>query len=227
MANRRMYSKAIVRKGKFLKMAKESRLLYFDLGLDADDDGVVDVVKCMRTTEASTEALNELTAKGFLIPLKTDDEDIYLIADWRINNLLRKDRCTPSLHKSLLDQHFGNNQESAHRQPNDNQMTTNGCHSIGEYRVEKDSVEKGECKLYALSPADKAVLISEGIPEHYLSDQTRIIRAGKYAQEHNVSMLTTYRAFWQKDKEQEQTAQASYGDGDDFLDAALKAGLDG
>ena len=79
----------------------------------------------------------------------------------------------------------------------------------------------------ALSPADKAILISEGIPEHYLSDQTRIIRAGKYAQEHNVSMLTTYRAFWQKDKEQEQTAQASYGDGDDFLDAALKAGLDG
>lgn len=79
----------------------------------------------------------------------------------------------------------------------------------------------------ALSPADKAALISEGIPEHYLSDQTRIIRAGKYAQEHNVSMLTTYRAFWQKDKEQEQTAQVSYGDGDDFLDAALKAGFDG
>ena len=79
----------------------------------------------------------------------------------------------------------------------------------------------------ALSPANKAALISEGIPEHYLSDQTRIIRAGKYAQEHNVSMLTTYRAFWQKDKEQEQTAQASYGDGDDFLDAALKAGFDG
>ena len=79
----------------------------------------------------------------------------------------------------------------------------------------------------ALAPADKAALISEGIPEHYLSDQTRIIRAGKYAQEHNVSILTTYRAFWQKDKEQEQTAQASYGDGDDFLDAALKAGFDG
>ncbi|MBQ3155239.1 MAG: hypothetical protein IJB88_08420 [Clostridia bacterium] len=79
----------------------------------------------------------------------------------------------------------------------------------------------------ALTPADKAALISEGIPEHYLSDQTRIIRAGKYAQEHNVSILTTYRAFWQKDKEQEQTAQASYGDGDDFLDAALKAGFDG
>lgn len=98
--------------------------------------------------------------------------------------------------------------------------------SKGEYEKREVEREMNESSP-ALSPADKAVLISEGIPEHYLSDQTRIIRAGKYAQEHNVSMLTTYRAFWQKDKEQEQTAQASYGDGDDFLDAALKAGLDG
>ena len=42
MAKRRMFSQGITGSGAFLKMPSSSRLLYYDLGMSADDDGIVE-----------------------------------------------------------------------------------------------------------------------------------------------------------------------------------------
>ena len=42
MAERRMFAKSVINSARFLTMPPSSRLLYYDLGMAADDDGVVE-----------------------------------------------------------------------------------------------------------------------------------------------------------------------------------------
>ena len=39
MANRRMFARSVTSSGRFLRMSAQARLLYYDLGMEADDDG--------------------------------------------------------------------------------------------------------------------------------------------------------------------------------------------
>ena len=89
MANRRMFSKNIVRTDKFLDMPQSSRLLYYDLGVDADDDGFVSPKMIMRLTGASDDDLKMLIAKGFVYQF---EDGVIVILDWKINNEIRQDR---------------------------------------------------------------------------------------------------------------------------------------
>lgn len=50
MAERRMFAKSVINSARFLTMPPSSRLLYYDLGMAADDDGVVEAFTVMRTT---------------------------------------------------------------------------------------------------------------------------------------------------------------------------------
>lgn len=45
MANKRMFSKAIIDSDMFLDMPKSAQALYFHLGMRADDDGFLDNAK--------------------------------------------------------------------------------------------------------------------------------------------------------------------------------------
>ncbi len=99
MAERRMFSKLVAHSEDFLTMSAAARLLYFDLGLGADDDGCVEPFWVMRMTDAPQEALNELTERGFLVPL--DRPNVYYIRDWRRNNQIRRDRYHPGLYKAM------------------------------------------------------------------------------------------------------------------------------
>ena len=100
MAARRMFAKAIIGSARFLRMPATARLLYYDLGMQADDDGIVEAFAVMRTTGASEDDLNVLVAKGFVRVL--DDDLVTIIVDWKKNNYIQKDRYTPSTYKDLL-----------------------------------------------------------------------------------------------------------------------------
>lgn len=96
MADKRMFAKSIVDSDIFLEMPISARLLYYDLGMRADDDGFVDSPKkIMRIIGASTDDMNILIARKFIIPF---DSGIVVIRHWRINNYLRSDRYTESIH---------------------------------------------------------------------------------------------------------------------------------
>lgn len=100
MAERRMFSKKVIGSGRFLRMPPSSRLLYYDLGMYADDDGVAEAFFVMRTTGATEDDLRVLAAKGFITILNEDL--VVLINEWDTNNLLRKDRYNKSIYGDLI-----------------------------------------------------------------------------------------------------------------------------
>lgn len=87
---RRMFSEEITNSDSFLDMPQEVQLLYFHLGIHADDDGFVSNPKMVqRVIGAADDAIKILYAKKFLIPF---DSGVCVIKHWRINNQIRKDR---------------------------------------------------------------------------------------------------------------------------------------
>lgn len=148
MAERRMFSKRIVRSAKFLKMPVSSRELYWQLGIEADDDGIVESFNVMRMTGSTEDDLRVLVAKGFVQVLNEDL--VAYITDWNENNKLRADRKVDSIYKHLLLQMNPDVQliqakpradtKKLTGQPMDNQWTSNGPHSIGEYSIGQESV---------------------------------------------------------------------------------------
>lgn len=109
MAERRMFAKSIINAGRFLRMPPTSRLLYYDLGMAADDDGVVEAYSVMAQTKATEDDLRVLVAKGYVRIL--NDDLVSQICDWSTNNLIRGDRYRKSIYAELISP-----------QPSDNQM---------------------------------------------------------------------------------------------------------
>ena len=95
-----MFAKSIIGSARFLKMPPTSRLLYYDLGMQADDDGVVEAFPVMRLTGATEDDLKVLISKGFVRVLNEDL--VTYISDWKRNNLIKKDRYNPSPYHELL-----------------------------------------------------------------------------------------------------------------------------
>ncbi|MDD6612522.1 MAG: hypothetical protein PUE91_09990 [Clostridiales bacterium] len=158
MAERRMFAKSVINSARFLRMPSTSRLLYYDLGMQADDDGIVEAFTVIRTTGASEDDLRVLATKGFITVLNEDL--VSFINDWNINNFIRKDRYSPSVHKELLIRLTNGNQLTTKCQtdvnpngnqnydsdiPIDNQPTTSGIPTVnaGKVRLGKDSIGEG------------------------------------------------------------------------------------
>lgn len=158
MAERRMFSIRVVNSARFLRMPVSSRLLYYDLGMHADDDGVVEAFSVMTMTGATEDDLRVLCSKGFVSVLNEDL--VTYINDWQENNKIRPDRKVDSIYKNLLvqlnvstlsprERADTGKVTSSHRddkkadgQPMDNQWTTVGrqMDGIGKDRIGKDSI---------------------------------------------------------------------------------------
>lgn len=84
-----MFAKTIIDSDAFLEMPMSARLLYYDLSMRADDDGFNNSPrKVMRTIGATTDDLNILIARKFIIPF---ENGVVVIKHWRIHNYIRKD----------------------------------------------------------------------------------------------------------------------------------------
>ena len=85
-----MFAKTIIDSDAFLDMPMSARLLYYDLGMRADDDGFINSPKkIMRTIGSTPDDMNILIARKFVIPFESG---VVVIKAWRINNYLRSDR---------------------------------------------------------------------------------------------------------------------------------------
>ncbi|HFI0479935.1 TPA: DnaD domain-containing protein [Streptococcus suis] len=160
MAQRRMFSKEITTSDHFVDMPQSTQLLYFHLGMEADDEGFIGNARMLsRAYGANSDDLKLLQAKGFIIIFESG---VTVVKDWNLNNQIRKDRLKPTIYqaeKSLLTldntgvYQLGNqlstkrqpngNQLSTKRQPNGNQTATNCPHRLGkdrrgEYRIDED-----------------------------------------------------------------------------------------
>lgn len=102
MAERRMFAKTIIDSDAFIDMPVTARLLYYDLGMRADDDGFVNSPKkIMRMVGASQDDLAILITKKFIIPFETG---VVVIKHWRIHNYIQKDRYKPTKYEEEMKQ---------------------------------------------------------------------------------------------------------------------------
>lgn len=117
-------------------MPATSRLLYYDLGMNADDDGFVEWFMVTRMSGSTEQDLRVLQANGFV---HVFDENVLIITDWKENNKIRKDRYQKSRYIGVYNlETIDTESVSEQCQPNDNQMTTAGTHRLGKDRLGKD-----------------------------------------------------------------------------------------
>ena len=233
MARRRMFANAIVTSAKFLRMPATSRLLYYDLGMAADDDGCVEAFSVMRMTGATEDDLRVLASKGFVKVLNSDL--VSYIMDWNTNNQIRKDRYIEGMYKHLIDASCevllqDGDEMTTNCQPNDNQMTP-------QYRVVEGSTVKsnlGEDNREGKPPKPsrhkygmyKNVLLSDEdyqkLQEEFPHDYTeRIERLSEYMSSHGKKYsnhLATIRSWARKEKEKAQKPTNAPKSSNPFLD---------
>lgn len=149
MAERRMFTKKIIDSDAFLDMPLSTQALYFHLNMRADDDGFVNnPKKIQRMIGASEDDLKLLLAKRFILGF---DSGIVVIKHWRMHNLLRKDRYTPTQYieeKESLTLNKNNSYTEKENnipvatawQPSDTLPAPQD--SIGEESIDKVSTEK-------------------------------------------------------------------------------------
>lgn len=97
MANRRMFSKTIVKTDAFLDMSQTAQNLYFHLGMEADDDGFVSPKMVMRLLGSTEDDFKVLVVKGFLIPFESG---VIVIRHWKQNNYIQSDRYQPTIYQN-------------------------------------------------------------------------------------------------------------------------------
>ena len=97
MAERRMFSKAIIDSDTFLDMPMSSQVLYFHLSMNADDDGFVgNPRKITRMVGCSQDDMDALISKNYIVIF---DSGIVAIRHWRMHNYIQKDRYKPTIYR--------------------------------------------------------------------------------------------------------------------------------
>ena len=100
MAQRRMISRSIAEDDRFVDMQPISKLLYFYLVLNADDDGFVGSVKMINfLTNAKKENYDELLNNGLI--LQPSKNGIYVITDWYTQNKIEAKIYKPTTYLSV------------------------------------------------------------------------------------------------------------------------------
>lgn len=122
MAERRMFAKSVVLSGPFIRLPAKTQLLYFHLGMQADDEGFVSAPElAMSASKTSRKELNQLIKEEFLYRFPSG---AHVIRHWFIHNNIRKDRFNPTVFQAELEQLYLYErvyQLIPQWQPNDNQ----------------------------------------------------------------------------------------------------------
>ena len=135
MAQKRMFSLNVVDTDRFLEMPISARLLYYELGMRADDDGFVDNwKKIMLFAGLKEDDLKILITKQFIIPFESG---VIVIKHWRLNNYLQKDRTKPTIYQEELKQ-LGVDENNVYT------LYTTCIHSIDKNSIDKNSIEYKE-----------------------------------------------------------------------------------
>lgn len=124
--SRRMFANDIINSDPFLDMGQGAQLLYFHLGMQADDDGFVSPQRVMRMVGAMPDDLKVLEAKKFIISFPSG---VRVIRHWREHNTVRMDRYVKTTYREerskirLSDTTYYLDTENIH---DGNQVATNG-----------------------------------------------------------------------------------------------------
>ena len=197
MAERRMFAKSVVLSGPFIRLPAKTQLLYFHLGMQADDEGFVSAPElAMRASKTSSKELNQLIKEEFLLRFPSG---VYVMRHWFIHNNIRRDRYNPTVFQAELEQLYLH--ERVYRlipqwQPNDNQndnqMTTNLSTNMAAQIKGKEKKEK-EINQNQISQTP-----GSGAGPGIRGDVPRLVDVICYAMEHDyVSDVAQFYNYYQ------------------------------
>ena len=199
-----MFSKSITNSDPFLELPQSTQNLYFHLGMNADDDGFVQIRSVMKQIGSSDDDAKLLFTKSFLIRF---EDGVIVITDWRINNEIRQDRYKQTFYIKHLKR-LKQNENKAYLLdekecqplvvPNDNQMTTQvrlGKVSIGKSK-ERESEEDT-----SPTPKEKTEFFFKGITDFLQKlDTDESVAMGnmlaKMSIEQGIESLPKKKLFW-------------------------------
>ena len=182
MAQKRMFSLSVVDTDKFLEMPISSRLLYYELGMRADDDGFVDNwKKILLFTGLKEDDMKVLISKQFIIPFESG---VIVIRHWRMNNYLQNDRTKPTIYQEELKKlELDSN--------NVYTMDTTCIHSIDKNRIDKNIY--GELKNVLLTDEEYHKLEQANLLPYIEKLSSYIASKGKKYKSHYATILTWSR----------------------------------
>lgn len=135
MRGKASFAERIVCSNEFLEMSSGAQLLYYTLGMHADDDGFVGSPKpIMRIISATETELSELVSKKYIIPF---DDGVLAIRHWFVNNRIRKDTYIPSVHQDKKRVILAAGKSKEYMDPLDNLPPVNGADKV-ENEVSKE-----------------------------------------------------------------------------------------
>lgn len=154
MADKRMFTKEITESDDFLDLPHSARCLYYDLNLNADDDGFINSPnKVMRISGATKADLELLVSNRFILDFPGN---VICIKHWQMHNTLKKDRYKPTKYQEYRAElevkdngAYTEKQSGTETEPiwNQSGTETEPQYSIGKYSLDKCSVVEGsiEC----------------------------------------------------------------------------------
>lgn len=176
MAERRMFSNAVIDSDVFLDMPSTSQSLYFLMALQADDEGfVANPKKITRMIGASEDDLQTLGDSGFIIRFASG---IICIRHWKVHNSIRGDRFKATMcraERALVaeDENDVYNlaaeepKQDDDLQPDDNQVTTNpqpDDNQGGDNGVQNDGIGKVRLsKVKLINPKPEKTPVPEKV----------------------------------------------------------------
>lgn len=100
MAERRMMSKKVIHGDHFMDLPATTKVLYFYLMIEADDDGFVNSPKrIQRMIGATDDDASLLIAKKFILSFESG---IIVVKHWKMHNYIRSDRYKETSHTEEL-----------------------------------------------------------------------------------------------------------------------------
>lgn len=198
MAHKRMFSKDIVSSDAFLDMPLSSQLLYFHIGMEADDDGFVSSPKrIMRMIGCQDDDLKVLISKKFLIPFQSG---VCVIKHWKMNNFVRKDRYIPTVYADEMASLSLKENKSYKQLPSGVKRSTNGQPSIVKNSIVENRIEQrqyGEFKKVLLTDHDHKKLIDslgeDNVNALIFELDTYMASKGKKYKSHYATILSWAR----------------------------------
>lgn len=135
MRGKASFAGRIVCSNEFLEMSSGAQLLYYTLGMHADDDGFVGSPKpIMRIISATEAELSELVSKKYIISF---DDGVLAIRHWFVNNRIRKDTYIPSVYQDKKRMILAAGKSKEYMDPLDNLPPVNGADKV-ENEVSKE-----------------------------------------------------------------------------------------
>lgn len=164
MADKRMFSNAIVNSDVFLDMPLSTQALYFHLSMNADNEGFVgSPKKIQKMIGASDDDMRILLAKRYILGFESG---IIVIKHWYINNNIRQDQAKKTTYieeramlmldgkQAYTEQKAGkyqvkDNKLTVNSQPINSELTVNKLPSIVEYSREEYSICENNINTHA------------------------------------------------------------------------------